>query len=135
MASSPQTTRQTILIVDDEEAILAITANILGRRDYEVWTAGSGAEALEKVRGREHEITLLLSDVVMPGITGPELAERLLQVNPRMHVLFMSGWDEGVIARYGAFRRNIRTILKPFTPDGLVDMMNTVLQDPIAQTA
>ena len=135
MPPSPEIRRQTILIVDDEPAILAITANILGRRNFEVWTAGSGAEALQKSHGREQEITILLSDVVMPGITGPDLAERLLKLNPRMHVLFMSGWDEGVIARYGAFRRNIRTILKPFSPDGLIDTLNAVLQDPLEQNA
>src|SRR6476660_1761036 len=116
MPSLPGSGRQVILIVDDEPAILAITANILSRDDYEIWTAGSGDEALAKFRGHEREITLLLSDVVMPGLTGPDLAERMLQINPQLHVLFMSGWDEGVIGRCGAFRRNIRTILKPFTP-------------------
>ena len=135
MPRPQETRRRIVLVVDDEPAILSITTNILGRRDYEIWTAGNGAEALEIARGRERDITILLSDVVMPGITGPDLAERLLQVNPRMHVLFMSGWDEGVIARYGAFRRSIRTILKPFTPDGLMDMIETVLQDPVEQKA
>ena len=135
MPRSPEMKRVTILIVDDEPAILAITANILSRRDYEIWTARTGAEALEKFRGREREITVLLSDVVMPGITGPDLAERLLNENPEMHVLFMSGWDEGVIGRHGAFRRNIRTILKPFTPDGLMDMLDAVLHDPLERSA
>jgi two-component system, cell cycle sensor histidine kinase and response regulator CckA len=135
MPHLPEKPRQVILIVDDEPAILAITQNILARRDFEVWTAGSGAEALQKVRAREHEITLLLSDVVMPGLTGPDLAERLLELNPRMRVLFMSGWDEGVIARYGGFRRNIRTILKPFSPDGLIETMETVLSEPVEVSA
>jgi DNA-binding NtrC family response regulator len=131
----PGSKRVIVLIVDDEPAILSVTANILARRDYEVWTARSGEEALEKVRGREQELTLLLSDVVMPGMTGPDLAERLVQANPRVHVLFMSGWDEGVISRYGAFRRNIRTILKPFSPDGLLDMLDSVLEEPVEQSA
>ena len=125
--------RKTILVVDDEPAILAITTNILTREDYEVITASNGEEALQKVRGREQEITALLADVVMPGITGPDLAERLIGINPQMHVLFMSGWDESVIGRHGAFRRNIRTILKPFTPDGLMETLETVLQEPVEQ--
>jgi DNA-binding NtrC family response regulator len=133
MARMPGNGRKIILIVDDEPAILAITANILAQHDYEVWTAGSGAEALEKFRRREREITVLLSDVVMPGLTGPDLAERLLRIHPTLHVLFMSGWDEGVIGRCGAFRANIRTILKPFTPDGLIETLETVLQEPIEQ--
>jgi len=135
MPRLPEKPRQIVLVVDDEPAILAITKNILARREFEVWTAGSGEEALQKVRGREQEVTLLLSDVVMPGLTGPDLAERLLRINPRMHVLFMSGWDEGVIARYGAFRRNIRTILKPFSPDGLIETLETVLSEPVELSA
>ena len=125
--------RKTILVVDDEPAILSITTNILARQDYEVITASNGEEALQKVAGREQQITMLLADVVMPGLTGPELAERLMSINPQMHVLFMSGWDEGVIGRHGAFRRNIRTILKPFSPDGLMETLETVLQEPAEQ--
>jgi DNA-binding NtrC family response regulator len=109
-----------ILVVDDEEAILQFVKEVLSRAGYNVLIARCGTDALSQTRGKERTIALLLTDIVMPDLNGPHLAELLLRSAPAMRILFMSGWEPHVIAHESAVRRSFRTLAKPFTPEQLV---------------
>src|SRR6185369_2695915 len=82
---------KTILVVDDEKAVLSITGALLIRGGFDILQALSGAEALEICRKKGANIDLLLTDVMMPEMTGPQLVEKLLPLYPEMQVAYMSG--------------------------------------------
>src|SRR5205085_12015033 len=88
---------ETLLLVEDEPSVRAIAAQALRGRGYHVLEAMNGEEALRIAQGREAEIALLLTDVVMPQMSGRELAERLQRVNPDIQVLYASGYTENTI--------------------------------------
>ena len=123
----------SILVVDDEPSILGFISTVLSDNGYTVIGALGGMAALEQSRGREAEIELLLTDVVMPDLNGPHLAEQLLAKKPGLRVLFMSGWEPQVIAHQGAFRRGFRTLTKPFSAAALLEAVDSVLQEASAQ--
>jgi DNA-binding NtrC family response regulator len=112
---------------------LEFVCAILSARGYTVLRAPSGMAALEQSRGHEEEIALLLTDVVMPDLNGPHLAERLLTRIPSLRVLFMSGWELNVITHEGAFRRGYQTISKPFSAADLLLAVETALVEPATQ--
>ena len=107
-----------ILMVEDEPAVRAIVARSLERSGYRVHSASSGADALEVVR-REGRPDLVLTDLMMPGLGGAELARRLRERWPDLPVLFMSGYSLEDLLRQGAIGSDHSIIQKPFTPDGL----------------
>jgi two-component system cell cycle sensor histidine kinase/response regulator CckA len=121
-----------VLVVDDEAPVLALTSSILEAHGYKVLPALGGINALEQSRGKEVEIMLLLTDVVMPDLNGPHVAELLRAKNPSLRVLFMSGWEPQVISHQGAFRHGWRTLCKPFSASGLIDAVQTALEEPPA---
>src|SRR5438128_800546 len=84
----------TILIVDDEPDILRLTENILSAQGYDVMTSRGAETAIKAYNRMSHKPDLVLTDVVMPGISGPMLVDRLLSVTPALKVLFMTGYDE-----------------------------------------
>lgn len=117
----------TILVVDDTEAVLDAVVMILGAAGFEVLSAASGAAALDLAAAETGEIDLLLSDVEMPVMSGPELGEILKQTRPNIHVMLMSGNGNGnlLVLNYGwAY------IQKPFVADRLVRMVRDVLSSP-----
>ncbi len=116
---------RSILVVDDDPAILGYVATVLRGSGYEVHTAETPGEALASTA----PVDILLTDVVMPGMNGPQLAERIRERHPRAAVLFMSGYDEGRLADCGAFRRGYRTILKPFAPAGLLETIEILIDE------
>src|SRR5260370_33625883 len=122
--------RGSVLVVDDEPAVVSLVSSILTANGYTVISANSGVAALEQIRGREADLMLLITDVVMPDLNGPHLAEQLVCKSPSLRVLFMSGWEPNVIAHEGAFRRGYRTLAKPFTAAGLLETVQMVLQEP-----
>ena len=124
--------RERVLVVDDDPDVLKFVSAVLSRNGYEVLTASSGEEALAIVHGSATPVHLLVSDVVMPVMSGPELADQIMEENGARNILFMSGYDEGHIARYGGFRRGFHTILKPFTPEGLLAFVETALEEAVA---
>jgi len=89
--------RRTILIVDDDPAILTCVSDILAGNHYNIQTCRSGAEALQKSKDYKGEIHLLLSDFQMPGMSGVELATEMTSGRPRLKVLLMSGFPEGML--------------------------------------
>jgi len=128
--NTEQSKPKCVLVADDEPEILMLMSTILSANGYSVIEATSGMAALEASRGRECDIRLLITDVVMPDLNGPHLAEELLSRIPNLRVLFVSGWEPRVIAHEGAFRRGFRTLAKPFSAAGLLDAVQMVLEEP-----
>ncbi len=119
--------RETILIVEDEEGVRKLTRKILSRQGYKVLEASSGGDALLLCEQRNEPIHLILSDVVMPGINGPELARRLQALAPEVKVLFMSGYADQAIFQSGILEEKASFIQKPFSARDLVEKIREVI--------
>jgi two-component system, cell cycle sensor histidine kinase and response regulator CckA len=118
---------ETILIVDDEADVRELVREVLEAKGYTVLEAGDGAEALLVAGLYPEPIQLMLSDVLMPTVSGPELAENLKAVRPDTKVVFMSGYTTEVMGQYGMLRSGAPFIAKPFNPDVLVRKLREVL--------
>jgi two-component system, cell cycle sensor histidine kinase and response regulator CckA len=118
----------TILLVEDEQALREVTRRILTAAGYQVFVAANGAEALEVASEHAGPIELLLSDVVMPQLAGPQLAERLLRVQPAMRILFMSGFAQPIIESGGHLEEGIALIEKPFSGRALLAKVAKTLE-------
>jgi signal transduction histidine kinase/ActR/RegA family two-component response regulator len=111
---------ETILLVEDEEDVRQLVQHVLRTSGYRVLAASGGEQALEVARGHDAPIDLLLTDVVMPGLSGPDLAERLRAVRPQAAVLFMSGYtDHPAVHQAAAGAGGEGFLPKPFKPDVL----------------
>jgi two-component system cell cycle sensor histidine kinase/response regulator CckA len=124
---SRQTEEETLLIVEDEALVLDVATRILTQHGYRVLAARSGAEALELIDGYQGVLHLLLTDVVMPGATGKDVAESVSKVRPKTRVLYMSGYPESVIASQGVIDQGIRLLSKPFKALELLEHVRAVL--------
>lgn len=111
---------ETLLVVEDEAALRDVAGRILSGAGYRVLSADGGLQALELAARHEGEIDLLLSDVVMPGMLGKELAERLVDARPGTRVLYMSGYAQPVLASQGTLDPGVALLEKPFTADDLL---------------
>lgn len=118
---------QTILLVEDEDQVRALAANILRRRGYSVLEAAGSGHALLLSEQSSGPIDLLVSDVVMPLMSGPELARRLAEQRPAMKCLFMSGYTDDTIFRHGLLEARAPYLQKPLTPDNLARKVREVL--------
>jgi len=121
---------ETVLVVEDEPAILAGTKRILEGFGYRVLAAAGGDEALEVGGGHEGPIDLLLTDVVMPGMNGRQLADRLALHRPDLKVLYMSGYTDNAIAHHGVLEPGTHLIEKPFEAEQLARRVREVLDAP-----
>jgi len=110
---------ETILVVDDNDSVRTLVCAVLAPRGYRVLAAGGPAEALALARSHAGPIELMISDVIMPEISGPALAEKLRVFRPETRVLFISGYSEAAIARQGVLASNALLLQKPFTPADL----------------
>ena len=128
-APAPATLRgtETVLLVEDEEQVRAIVLNILGRYGYRVLSAQSAGEALLLCEKHEGAIDLLLTDVVMPQMSGPELAKRIAAIRPEIKVLCMSGYTDDSVVRHGVLAAGVAFIQKPVTPASLAGKVREVL--------
>ncbi len=118
---------ETILVVDDSTSVLKIVSEILRDANFQVLTADDGANAIKLAEETEGSIDLLLSDIDMPLMSGPDLGVTLKKARPNLHVMLMSGGVDGnlLVLNYGwAFIR------KPFVATKLVQMINEVLHSP-----
>jgi PAS domain S-box-containing protein len=122
--------RETILLVEDQEAVRQVTAALLEERGYRVWTASNGPEALEFCKTYRGRIDLAITDVVMPGCSGRDLADRLQAAHPRIKVLFMSGYTEYAAALQADLSPQRSFIEKPFAPQALAAKVRQCLEHP-----
>jgi two-component system, cell cycle sensor histidine kinase and response regulator CckA len=119
----PASTRghgETLLVVEDEAALRDVAGRILSRAGYRVLAADGGSQALELAALHDGAIDLLVSDVVMPGMLGKELADRLVDVRPGTRVLYMSGYAQPVLASQGTLEPGVALLEKPFTAADLL---------------
>ena len=119
---------ETILVVDDEPSIRKLVVDTLGPLGYKMIEAGNGDEALTVCKDFEEKIDLLLTDVIMPGMSGRVLAEILLVERPGLQVLYMSGYTDNVIAQQGVLEEGIFFINKPLVPSILSRKVREVLE-------
>ena len=120
---------ETILVVEDEASILTLTERLLGTLDYRVLTARTPDEALAVADRHGGGISLLITDVVMPGMNGKELAERLTASFPDLRCLYMSGYSADVIAHRGMLDAGVHFIQKPFSTSDLAAAVRRALKD------
>ncbi|MFO0592800.1 MAG: PAS domain S-box protein [Polyangiaceae bacterium] len=128
MQSMPPGT-ETVLVVEDQEAVRALAAHVLRSCGYAVLEASNGLAALEIARGHAGPIDLLVSDVVMPHLGGRDLATRLLAERPACKVLFLSGYTDDALIHHGVLEAEYAFLQKPFTPSLLARKVRKVLSE------
>ncbi len=126
-ASHPRAGSETILLVEDEDGVRKLARESLGRCGYSVLMARSPAEAFEAVERHSGPIHLLLTDVILPGMSGSEMAARLAVLHPEMKLLYMSGYTDDAVVRHGVPGEKVAFLQKPFTLAGLAAKVREVL--------
>jgi signal transduction histidine kinase len=123
--------KETLLLVEDNDAIREISAQALRRRGYTVFEARNGEEAIDWAAQSTTRPHMLITDVVMPGMSGPNLAAHLMQRTPNLRVLYMSGYTDDATEVHGAFWGGVPLLQKPFTPSQLAESVRVALdQNP-----
>jgi DNA-binding response OmpR family regulator len=121
---------ETILLVEDDEMIRNLVQKVLKANGYRVLVAANGRDA-ERVAGQhEGPIHLLMTDVVMPGMNGREVAERLAAARAGLRVLYLSGYTDDAIVHHGVLEPGVAFLQKPFTPAVLGRKVREVLDSP-----
>jgi len=126
---APKGDGETVLLVEDERAVRVTCKMFLERLGYHVLVAETPDEALKMATGHTADIHLLLTDVVLPGMDGRQLALRIGEIKPNTKVLFMSGYTTDVITRRGVLDAGVNFLSKPFTRDGLARSVRAALDD------
>ncbi|MEX1257014.1 MAG: response regulator [Gemmatimonadota bacterium] len=127
MAPPPEGRGETILLVEDAPGVREVARQILARLGYEVMEAPNGVVALSIAQRRKKPIHLLLTDVVMPEMSGPELAKRFEPLFPSARVLFMSGYTDDSVVRHGVIAPGVAYLQKPFSPATLARKVREIL--------
>lgn len=129
---TPTRGHETILVVEDEAALREVTGRMLCRNGYTVLTAEDGANALELSAEYTGGIDLLLTDVIMPRMLGPEVAASILARRPEIRVLDISGYAQPVLGAHGTLEPGVALLEKPFTERALLAKVREVLHVPEA---
>jgi len=116
-----------VLVVEDAAPIAELVKETLEEEGYEVHLATDGAEGLELCRSLDRPVDLILTDVIMPEMSGREMVEHIRKICPAAKVIFMSGYTNDVIVRHGVFHSDVGFLQKPFTPKQLVQKVSEVL--------
>jgi two-component system, cell cycle sensor histidine kinase and response regulator CckA len=125
---------ETILLVEDDEQVRELSREALSVSGYEVLVADTPKAAIALCRSHKSRIDLLLTDVVMPGISGPELATQVIAIRPELKVLYMSGYTAQAIVHHGELDANTFFLQKPFTPSSLSAKVREVLNFALASS-
>jgi two-component system, cell cycle sensor histidine kinase and response regulator CckA len=128
-ASAPRVGDETILLVEDETVVRHLVAEILETSGYAVMQAGDGPSALELLRRHSGKLDLLLTDVVMPGMSGPEVAQAVTSMRPGTQVLYTSGYTDSAIGHHGVLEPGIAFLQKPFSADDLTRKVRVLLDE------
>jgi two-component system, cell cycle sensor histidine kinase and response regulator CckA len=126
-AATPRAPGGLVLVTEDEPGVRSFAAQVLRQAGYRVLEAANGQEALDRATGQTEPITLLLTDVVMPGMTGRVLAERMRALYPGVAVLYMSGYTDDMVLRAGVMVDGRNYLQKPFTPEGLLARVRSTM--------
>jgi CheY-like chemotaxis protein len=118
-----------VLVVEDEEGLRELARRLLQRQGCTVLVAGSGAEAL-RLFTQHPSIDLVLTDVVMPGLSGADLMQQLIEQRPAVKVIYMSGYTQDAIVHHGVLKPGIAFLHKPFTSETLEQKIREVLDRP-----
>jgi PAS domain S-box-containing protein len=118
---------ETILIVEDEEEVRKLAGKILEKQGYRILETFNGDDALVACEKRKSPIHLMLADIIMPGMSGSELAKLLIPLYPEIKILYMSGYTDNAIVRHGVLEKGVNYIQKPFTMEGLARKVREVL--------
>lgn len=121
---------ETLLVVEDDESVRQFMVRILRRLGYTVLEAGRASEALPLGEHYEGNIDMMITDVVMPGMRGPDLAARLTATRPHLGVLYVSGYTQNVVVHHGELDPEVDLLTKPFTSEQLLLAVRRVLDDP-----
>lgn len=124
----PSTGNETILLVEDEDAVRAVTYYSLHAMGYQVLQASSGRDAIKLCREHQGPIHLLISDVVMPEMGGRKVAEAILGLRPGIKVLYLSGYTDDAVVRHGILQEYVSFLQKPFSPKALGRKVREVLR-------
>jgi CheY-like chemotaxis protein len=126
---------ETILLVEDELGVRQLVCEMLQRLGYQILQASGGVEALRLFEQRQGSIDLLITDVIMPQMSGRELAQRLKVLQPSLKVLYISGYTDDMLAHHGVLESNVFLLQKPFAPDELAKKLREVLDAPTTRRA
>jgi DNA-binding NtrC family response regulator len=126
---SPRSGGETILLVEDDDRVRSFAATVLERFRYKVHAFQTPARALAALPELSPQPELLITDVVMPGMNGRALSERVASIIPAMRVLFVSGYTENVIMHHGVLKDDIEFLAKPYSVDQLAQRVRDVLDE------
>jgi two-component system, cell cycle sensor histidine kinase and response regulator CckA len=119
--------RETIFFVEDDGAVRSMARSVLASQGYQVLEAPNGAEALLQASLYQAPLHLLVTDVVMPGMNGPQLAQAIKESHPEIKVLFLSGFTDEILAAQGLLEKGPPFLKKPYGPDELTQKVREVL--------
>jgi CheY-like chemotaxis protein len=120
---------ETILLVEDDEMVRTLVRETMESSGYRVLEASDPMEARAVAGNYQNAIQLLITDVIMPKASGPELANELLRISPGLKVLYMSGYADRALSKRGVRRKEVAFLPKPFTPAELIAKVREVLED------
>ena len=128
-AAEPENPRgsEIILVVEDDDTVRKLTCHVLRKHGYQVIEAANGGDALAVCEKQQSPIALLVSDVVMPRMSGPELATSLKALHPEMKILYTSGYTDAAVVRHGLSEETMNFLQEPFTPSQLTRKVRDVL--------
>lgn len=128
--AEPQSGLKNILVVDDEPEVRKLVGAMLSGYGYRVITADNGDNAIKAFKKAQPPVDLLLTDVVAPGMSGPMVADKLVELNPELRVLFMSGYDNTQVVQRYVVEKGFALLRKPFTMEQLEAKVREVLSMP-----
>jgi CheY-like chemotaxis protein len=118
---------ETVLLVEDDEAVRALSRHVLERCGYTVLAADNGEAALQAAKSHAGPIHVVVTDVVMPGMGGREAAGKLAEFRPGVRVLYLSGYTDDAVVRHGVLESEVQFLQKPFAPAALAQKVREVL--------